>query len=82
MEEVDRFGGKAGRRAVVFGVLDAGTKDRVVPGMRGILGSGMRKVLKYVQGFWNVGWNGKIAGASSVVPGEGEFPEEVGRPID
>ena len=50
LDEVDRFGGTVGRRVVGFGVLDAGTKDRAVPGMRDILGAGMRKVLKSVQG--------------------------------
>ena len=64
-----------GRSVVSFGVLDAGTKDRAVPGMRGILGADRRKVLKFVQGFRNLGSHGDIAGAVSVIPGEGESSE-------
>ena len=77
MDEVDRFEGKAGRSVVGFGVLDAGTKDRAVPGMRGILGAGRRKVLEFVQGFQDVERHGDIAGAASVIPGEGDSAEEV-----
>ena len=81
MEEVDRFGGNAGIRVVSFGVLDAGTKDRAVPGMWGILGAGKRKVLNFFQGFRNVARHGDIAGAASVIPGEVESVEKVGGPI-
>ena len=48
LEEVDRFGGKAGRRVIGFVVLESGTKDRAVPGMQVTLGAGRRKVLKFV----------------------------------
>ena len=70
-----------GRSVVSFGVLDAGTKDRAVPGMRGILGADRRKVLKFVQGFWNVGRHGDISGTVSVIPGENDSAEEVVGPI-
>ena len=82
LDEADRFGGKAGRSVIGFGVLGVGTKDREVPGMRGILGAGRRKVLKFVQGFWNLGGHIYIVGAASVITGEGESAEEVGGPID
>ena len=58
LDEVGRFGGKAGIRVVSFGVLDAGTKYGAAPGMWGILGAGRRKLLKSVQGFWNLGRHG------------------------
>ena len=82
MDEVDTFGGKLRRRVVGFGVLDTGTKDRAVPLMQGILVAGRRKVFKFVQGFWNVGRREEIAGAASVIPGEGESAKEVGELID
>ena len=71
-----------GRRVVGFSVLYAGTKDGAVPGMQGILGAGRNKVLKYVQGFWNVGRHGYITGAVSVITGKVESTEEVGGPIN
>ena len=49
--------------------------------MQGILGAGRRKVLKFLQGLWNVGPHGYITGAASVIPGYGESAEEVGGPI-
>ena len=81
LERVYRFGGKLGRRVVYFGVLDAGTKYRAVPGMRGIFGAGKRKVLKFVQGFQNLGRHGGITVMASLIPGEGEYAEEVVVPI-
>ena len=72
LDDVDRFGRKVGRRFVGIGVLDPGTKDRAVQGIRAILVAGRRKVFKFVQGFWNVGRYGNISGATSVIPGEGE----------
>ena len=50
--------------------------------MQGILGEGRSKVLKYVQGFWNVGRHGYITGAVSVITGKVESTEEVGGPIN
>ena len=47
-----------------------------------ILGAGRRKVLKSVQGHWNVGRYGEIAGAASVIPGKDDSAEEVGGPIN
>ena len=81
LDEDVRFGGKVERRVVGFGVLDAGTKNGEVPEMKGILGADRRKVLKSVQGLWNVGQHGDIIGAASVIPGEGESVEEVGGTI-
>ena len=82
LDKVDRFGGKLGIRIVGFGVLDAGTKDRAVPGMRGILVAGRSKVFKFVHGFRNLVSHGYITVAVSVIPGEGGSAEEVGGPID
>ena len=62
--------------------MDAGTKYRAIPGMWGILGAGRSKALKFVQGFWNLGRHGYIAGAASIFPDKGEFAEEVVVPID
>ena len=82
VDKVDMFGGNSGRRVVGFGVLGAGTKYRAVTVMWGILVGGRRKVLKFVQGFRNLRKHGDIASASSVIPGEGEYAEEVGGKID
>ena len=72
LDEVGKFGGRAGRSVVGFGVLDVGTKKRAVRGILGILGAGRSKVLEFVQGFLNVVQHGDIAGAASVIPGKGE----------
>ena len=69
VEKVEIFGVKAGRRVVGFGVFDAVTKDRAVPLMWGILRASRRKVLKFVQGFHNVGRHGNIVVAAIVIPG-------------
>ena len=47
-----------------------------------ILGAGRRKLLKFVQGLWNVGWHVDITGVDSARPGKGKSAEEVGGPID
>ena len=82
LDKVEIFRGKAERRVIIFVKLDAGTKDRAVPGIRGILGVVRRKVLKFMQGFCNVVRHGDISGAAILIPGDGESAEEVGVPID
>ena len=48
MHEVDKLGRKQGGIVGLVNILDGSTIDRLVPGMRGVLGARGRGVLKLV----------------------------------
>ena len=53
-------------------ILDGCAIDRLVPGMRGDLGERGRRVLKLVEGLFDVCWHGNVTYALFVVPVDGE----------
>ena len=63
-------------------ILDGSAIDRLVPGMRGVLGSSGRWVLKLVEGLLDVCGHGDVTYALVVVPVYGETAIEGSSPVD
>ena len=63
-------------------ILDGCAIDRLVPGMRGILGARGRRVLKLVEGIFDVCGHGDVTYALVVVPVDGETAIEGTIPVD
>ena len=62
-------------------ILDGSAIDRLVPGMRGVLGARGRWVLKLVEGLLYVCGNGDVTYALVVVPVNGEIAIEGSSPV-
>ena len=63
-------------------ILDSSAIDRLVPGMRVVLGARGRWVLKLVEGFLDVCGHGDVTYALVVVPVNDETAIEVSNPVD
>ena len=63
-------------------ILDGCAIDRLVPGMRGVLGARGRRVLKLVEGLFDVCGHGNFTYALVVVPFDGETAIEGNSPVD
>ena len=57
---------------MLVSILDGSAIDRLVPGMRGVLGERGRGVLKLVEGLFDVCGNGDVTYALVVVPVDGD----------
>ena len=66
----------------MFSILDGSAIDRLVPGMRGVLGARRRGVLKLVEGLSDVCVHGDVTYALVVVPVNGETAIEGTIPVD
>ena len=63
-------------------ILDGCAIDRLVPGMRGVLGERGRRVMKLVEGLFDVCGHGNVTDALVVVPVDGETSIEGTSPVD
>ena len=66
------FGGNRGGIVGLVSILNGSAIDRLVPGMRGVLGARGRWVLKLVEGFLDVCGRGDVTNDLVVVPVNGE----------
>ena len=82
LHEVDGLGRQQGGIVGPVSILDDSAKNRLVPGMRGVLGVRGRWVLKLVEGFLDVCGHGYVTNTLVVVPINGETAIEVSSPID
>ena len=62
--------------------MDGCAIDRLVPGMRGVLGARGRRLLKLVEGLFDVCGHGYVTYALVVVPVDGETAIEGTSPVD
>ena len=63
-------------------ILDGSAIDRLVPGMRGVLGARRRWVLKLVEGLWDVCGHVDVTYALIIVPVNGETAIEGSSPVN
>ena len=68
MHEVDGLGRQQGGIVGLVSILDGSVIDRLVPGMRRVLGKRGRGVLKLVEGISDVCGHGYVTYALVVVP--------------
>ena len=71
-----------GRIVGLVSILDGSAIDRLVSGMRGVLGARGRGVLKLVEGLFDVCGHGDVTYALVVVPVDGETAIEGTSPVD
>ena len=82
LHEVDGLGRQHGGIVGLVSILDGSAIDRLVPGMRGILGERGRRVLKLVEGLYDVCGHGDVTYALVVVPVNDETEIEGTIPVD
>ena len=75
------LGGKRGGIVRLVSILDGSAIDRLVPGMRRVLGARGQWVLKLVEGLLDVCGHGNVTYALVVVPVNGETSIEVSSPV-
>ena len=82
LHEVDGLGRQQGGIVGLVRILDGCAIDRLVLGMRGVLGARGRGVLKLVEGLSDVCGNGDVTYAFVVVPVNGETAIEGTSSVD
>ena len=80
--EVDGLGRQQGVIIGMVRILDGSAIDRLVLGMRGVLGARGRWVLKIVEGLLDVCGHGDVTYALVIVPVDGETAIEGSSPVD
>ena len=76
------LGGNRGESFGLVRILDGCAIDRLVPGMRGVLGERGRGVLKLAEGLFDVCGHGDVTYALVVVPVNSETAIEGTSPFD
>ena len=76
------LGGNRGGIVGLVSILDGCTIDRLVPGMRGVLGARGRRVLKLVEDLFDVCGHGNVTYALVVSPVDGETAIEGTSPVN
>ena len=82
LHKVDGLGRQHGGAVGMVSILDGSSIDRLVPGMRGVLGTRGRWVLKLVEGLLGVCGHGDVTYAFVVVLVNGETAIEGSSPVD
>ena len=82
LHEVDGFRRKQGRIVVLVRILDGSAIYRLVPGMRGVLGTRGCWMLELVEGFLNICGHGDVTSTFVLVPIKGETTIEVTSLVD
>ena len=82
MYEVDGLGRQQGGIVGLVSILDGCAIDSLVPGMRVVLGERGRRMLKLVEGLFDVYGHGDVTYALVVVPVDGETAIEGTSPVD
>ena len=82
LDQVDGLGRQQGGIVGLVSILDSCAIDRLVPGMRGVLGARGRVVPKLVEGLFDVCGHGDVTYALFVVPVDGETAIDGTSPVD
>ena len=82
LHEVDGLGRQQGGIVGLVSILDRSAIDRLVPGMRGVLGARGRRVMKLVEGLSDVCGHRDVTYALVVVPVNGETAIKGTSPVD
>ena len=82
LHEVDGLGRQQGGIVGLVSILDGSAIDRLVPGMRGVLGERGRGVLKRMKGFSDLCGHGDVTYALVLVPVNGDTAIEGTSPVN
>ena len=82
LDEVDGLRRQQGGIVGLVSILDDCAIDRLVPGMRGVLGARWRRVMKLVEVLFDVCWNGDVTYELVIVPVDGKTAIEGTSPFD